>query len=38
MANVCVPAIFEAAFEYDDIRVRADVLKRLPSGAGACVR
>lgn len=27
-----VPAIFEAAFEYDNIRVRVDVLERLDSG------
>jgi hypothetical protein len=33
MADVGVPAIFEAAFEYDDIRVRVDVLERLSSGA-----
>jgi hypothetical protein len=33
MADAAVPAIFEAAFEYDGIRIRVDVLERLPSGA-----
>jgi oligopeptide/dipeptide ABC transporter ATP-binding protein len=33
MANASVPAIFEAAFQYEDIRVRVDVLERLSSGA-----
>jgi hypothetical protein len=33
MADVSVPAIFEAAFEYDGIRIRVDVLERLSSGA-----
>jgi hypothetical protein len=32
MADAAVPAIFEAAFEYDGIRIRADVLERLASG------
>lgn len=32
MADKNVPAIFEAAFEYDGIRVRADVLERNGSG------
>jgi hypothetical protein len=32
MADVGVPAIFEAAFEYDGIRVRVDVLERLLFG------
>ena len=27
------PAIFEAAFAYDDIKVRVDVLRKLPNGA-----
>ena len=27
-----VPAIFEAAFEYDGIRIRVDVLERLAHG------
>ncbi len=27
-----VPAIFEAAFDYDGVRVRVDVLERLPDG------
>jgi hypothetical protein len=33
MAQAGVPAIFEAAFEYDGIRIRVDVLERLPFGA-----
>lgn len=33
MNNTRVPAIFEAAFEYDDIRIRVDVLERLADGA-----
>ncbi len=33
MADAGVPAIFEAAFEYDGIRIRVDVLERLASGA-----
>jgi hypothetical protein len=33
MSDARVPAIFEAAFEYDDIRIRADVLERLVRGA-----
>lgn len=28
-----VPAIFEGAFEYDGVRIRADVLERLPDGS-----
>jgi hypothetical protein len=32
MANEQVPAIFEAAFEYDNIRIRVDVLERLAQG------
>ncbi len=32
MADKSVPAIFEAAFEHDGIRVRVDVLERLPRG------
>jgi len=31
MADANVPAIFEAAFEYDGIRIRVDVLERLSS-------
>ena len=34
MANPAVPAIFEAAFTHDDIRIRVDVLERLPDGWG----
>ncbi len=33
MANPDVPAIFEAAFAFDRIRLRADILERLPGGA-----
>jgi hypothetical protein len=32
LANTRVPAIFEAAFEYDDIRIRVDVMERLADG------
>jgi Domain of unknown function(DUF2779) len=32
MGNDSVPAIFEAAFVYDDIRIRVDVMERLASG------
>jgi hypothetical protein len=28
-----VPAVFEAAFEYDGIRIRVDVVERLADGA-----
>ena len=34
MRDPAVPAIFEAAFTHDDIRVRVDVLERLPGGWG----
>ena len=34
MNDPAVPAIFEAAFTHDDIRVRVDVLERLPEGWG----
>ena len=34
MEDPAVPAIFEAAFTHDDIRVRVDVLERLPGGWG----
>ena len=30
MADKSVPAIFEGAFEYEGIRIRADVLERKP--------
>jgi len=33
MGNPRVPAIFEAAFEYDDIRIRCDVLQRRRDGS-----
>lgn len=32
MTDRTVPAIFEAAFEYRDVRVRIDILERLPGG------
>lgn len=32
MADTSVPAIFEAAFEYEGVRVRVDVLERLAEG------
>jgi hypothetical protein len=32
MADASVPAIFEAAFEYNGIRIRVDVLERLAAG------
>ena len=34
MTNPTVPAIFEAAFTHDEIRVRVDVLERLSDGWG----
>ena len=33
MDDKSIPAIFEAAFEYDGIRIRVDVLERLDGGA-----
>ncbi len=33
MANPLVPAIFEAAFEHDGIRIRVDVLNRNVDGS-----
>lgn len=33
MADANTPAIFEAAFKHDGIRVRVDVLERLPDGS-----
>jgi hypothetical protein len=37
MADASVPAIFEAAFDYDGIRIRVDVLERLPASTwGLC--
>jgi hypothetical protein len=33
MADATVPAIFEAAFEHEGVRIRVDVLERLPGGA-----
>ncbi len=33
IADGVTPAIFEAAFEFDGVRIRADVLERLPGGA-----
>lgn len=32
IANSAVPAIFEAAFAFDGVLIRADILERLPSG------
>ncbi len=32
MADPNIPAIFEAAFTLQDIRIRVDVLERLPGG------
>ena len=32
LADPAVPAIFEAAFEHDGVRIRVDVLERLPGG------
>jgi hypothetical protein len=32
MANPAVPAIFEAAFEAHCVRIRVDILERLPEG------
>ena len=32
MDDPSVPAIFEAAFEYENVRIRVDVLERLPKG------
>jgi hypothetical protein len=32
MADLDIPAIYEAAFTYDGVRVRADILKRLKNG------
>ena len=32
MADERIPAIFEGAFEFDGIRIRVDVLERLPQG------
>jgi hypothetical protein len=36
MRNSDVPAIFDAAFEYESICIRADVLERHPEGSWAC--
>ena len=33
IANPDVPAIFEAAFAFDNVLIRADIFERLPSGA-----
>jgi len=32
MADEAVPAIYEAAFTFEDIRIRPDILERLPGG------
>ena len=34
MADAAMPAVFEAAFVHDDIRIRVDVLERIPGGWG----
>ena len=34
MADAAVPAVFEAAFVHDDIRIRVDVMERLPLAGG----
>ena len=34
MADAAVPAVFEAAFVHDDIRIRVDVMERAPAGLG----
>ena len=34
MADMAVPAVFEAAFVHDDIRIRVDVMERIPAGQG----
>ena len=38
MSDARVPAVFEAAFEYENVRIRVDVLERLASGTWGCVR
>jgi predicted RecB family nuclease len=35
MADPLVPAIFEAAYEFDGVRIRVDVMERLPDGTWA---
>ncbi len=32
MANPLIPAVFEAAFEFADVRIRVDILERLENG------
>jgi len=32
IANPAIPAIFEAAFAFDNVLIRVDILERLPSG------
>src|SRR5204863_7392558 len=36
MADPNVPAIFEAAFEFDQVRIRVDILERFPDGWRFC--
>jgi len=36
LADSTVPAIFEAAFEFDQLRIRVDILERLPGGWRLC--
>ena len=38
MDDKSIPAIFEAAFEYDGIRIRVDVLERLDATPGDCAK
>lgn len=37
IADLCIPAIYEEAFQYDDIRVRADILVRREGSFGSKV-
>lgn len=37
IANPGIPAIYEGAFQYDDIRVRADILVRREESFGSKV-
>jgi hypothetical protein len=36
MADPTIPAIFEAAFEFDRVRIRVDILERLACGWRLC--
>ncbi|MFB3906271.1 MAG: DUF2779 domain-containing protein [Acidobacteriota bacterium] len=37
LADPTIPAVFEAAFRFEDIRIRVDVLKRLPGNRWALI-